>query len=79
MSYTLTDFEVRLFQATAVISLSLSTVFQYVIIQSYLTEPKWKQILYFNPAGEGYLELLVVFPLCVIVSLAAFLTARKMS
>jgi len=78
MSYELSKAEVRLFQAVTVVALSLSIVFQYVIIQSYLTDPKWKQLLYFNPAGEGYLELLVVFPACVLISGYGFLKAKEM-
>lgn len=78
MGYKLKGVEIRLFQGLSVIALSFSVLFQYLIIKAFLSTPKWKITLDFNAAGEGFLEMLIVFPVCVIVSAICFLKARRM-
>jgi len=62
---------------TAVIALSYSLIFQLLIVNSYLFGEKWTQVLTFNGMGEGYLEMLIVFPLCIIISSIGFIRAKR--
>lgn len=74
----ITDIDKRIFQASAVISLAYSLIFQFLIIKAFLSQDKFKIILDFNAVGEGMLEMLIVFPLTLIVSITAYYKAYKL-
>jgi len=73
----LSKLEARLYQACSVVALTYSVIFQYLIVKAYLSGD-FMITLDFHAAGEGYLEMLVVFPACLIISVFSFYHSRKL-
>jgi hypothetical protein len=79
MTDILESYSDRLFQGVSVVALGYSILMQYLIIQSFLSQPKWKVTLNFNAAGEGLFEMLILFPLCLVISLTAFYYSKSLT
>jgi len=78
MTAEISEWEASLFKLTSIVAVGLSLVFQFLIVQSYTGGEQWIQTVNFNAAGEGFLELFVVFPCCLIISAWAFIRAGRL-
>ena len=60
--------DLRVFQLTSLIGFTWSLIFQYLIVKSYLTGSEFIIILDFNASGEGLIEMLLLFPICIVIT-----------